>query len=242
MRRMVVLMFALIPAIALAGWQGSENNAGKPRAAGGAHAKAGFTKRVITFSEPEFAAAPAVDGFSTSFIGGQTLPAPLSSTFTVGGSSSTDAHYGVGGPGTQALVDPPGIEGSDAGVITLDFGTPLDGVTFDMAFPCAASGGPISPAVTVELLDRTGALLATETADVGDTGFFFVEGQYSSAASGFEQARLTFSTGCGRFFLDNLAPDYPKIEVPADANWALIALMLGVLAIGAGVGIRRWSR
>jgi len=53
--------------------------------------------------------------------------------FKVGGSPSTDAVYNGIGPGTLTYLQDPSMEGTTAGVLTLDFSSPTDQLEFGVA-------------------------------------------------------------------------------------------------------------
>lgn len=189
----------------------------------------------VTFSEPEFPLNTVINGFSVSTLNGVTIP-PLSFTFTVAGVGSTDCHV-LGGPGNEYYVQGVGIEGTSAGVLTIDLGIDVTVVSLGFAQSCP----PASPGIAMTAYSAGGATVGTAAAPGINTGYTFAENRLVfSSNDPFRRIQLSFPTpgGCSRFLVDNLAYG-AGAAVPATSNVGLA--LLGVLLLGGGA-VLLWSR
>jgi hypothetical protein len=158
----------------------------------GAINAAAATRTVIHFTE---LAPQPVDG---------VVEKGVTFGFTVGGSASTDATYGGGGPGQLKYVQDPSLEGNSAGVLTLTFATPTVLVKFGIA---RSSGTPMR-GVTVKLYDANGALIGTFHKFVTPVLGVFDEGLFKHISTvAVAKAVITFNSpnAATRFALDNLS-------------------------------------
>ena len=177
---------------------------------------AGAANAAITLTFDELPTQP-IDGLSYSGI---------TFGFEVGGFSSMDAVYNGIGPGTLTYLQDPSMEGTTAGILTLDFATPTDQLEFGVALN---SYEPVTMAYAVSLYDSSYALIGNFTGGtyplkVWSEGLFTYSGtQVSRAVIGFnEQA-------ANRFALDNLTIN----PIPAPG-----AVLLGSF----GLGLVNWLR
>lgn len=148
--------------------------------------------------------------------------------FDIGGSPSSDATFGFfPGPGTQAFVNAPVLEGNTAGTLTLTFGD-HSGVTFfsfGWAINQATSplaGGPTG-VMNIAIYDEYGGFI-TSSSDPGlDTGHTFYENMYIyNQATKAKTAVITWGSGqYNRFAIDNLR------TIPEPTSLALIGLAAG---------------
>jgi len=147
--------------------------------------------------------------------------------FTVGGSPSIDANYNSLGPGTTTYVQDPSLEGNaQAGILTLDFVTPVDMLEFGIALNTTA---PINNAFTVELFDESLASMAVFPMNTAPT-IFWTETQFSISGPNISRAVIgNFVDLSTRFALDNLT--FNPIPAPG-------AILLGSI----GVGLVGWLR
>jgi hypothetical protein len=149
--------------------------------------------------------------------------------FEVGGISSSDAVYNGIGPGNLTYLQDPTLEGTTAGILTLDFSTPTDQLEFGVAFN---SYYAVTSAYTVSLYDSSNALIGNYTEDTSplvgwSEGLFTYSGaQFSHAVIGFND-----QAAC-RFALDNLTFN-PTNSIPAPG-----AVLLGSF----GLGLVNWLR
>ena len=147
--------------------------------------------------------------------------------FTVDGSPSTDAIYNGAGPGNLTYLQDPSMEGTTAGILTLDFATPTDQLEFGIALN---SYNAVPSAYAVRLYDSSYALIGHFTENtfrlvLWSEGQFTYDGgaRISRAVIGFnEQA-------ADRFALDNLTIN----PIPAPG-----AILLGSF----GLGLVNWLR
>ncbi len=121
--------------------------------------------------------------------------------FTVGGSSSTDATFGGGGPGNTQFVQDPSLEGNASGVLTLNFANKQTHIQFGLARSTTSS---LMPGASV-LLKSDGSTLGTFDLNTSFLGTFS-EGLFVYAGAPASSAVITFpsSEEANRFALDNL--------------------------------------
>jgi hypothetical protein len=146
--------------------------------------------------------------------------------FKISGHSSTDAVYNGIGPESLVYLDDPTLEGTAAGILTLDFDKATDLLEFGVAL---SSYDTVSPAYAVRLYDSSYTLIGTfiESAsplEVWSEDLFTYSGaKISRAVIGFN------NQAASRFALDNLTIN----PVPAPS-----AVLLGSL----GLGLVNWLR
>lgn len=119
------------------------------------------------------------------------------------GFSSSDATVTDTGPGIQAFVQAPNIEGDPSGTLTLEFANPPLWIEYGFALN---TDTPVDPGTTVEIFDESENSLGVFTAPALDTGFTFVEGFVAAAsATPIASAEITFATSTNsRFAFDLL--------------------------------------
>jgi len=151
--------------------------------------------------------------------------------FEVGGNPSTDATYNAIGPGTLTYLQDPTLEGTTAGILTLDFATPTDQLQFGVALNSynVETGGYL-----VNLYDPSYALIGVFS---GNTSPLIVwsEDQFTYGGAPISRATIGFNFNNqtnGRFALDNLTIN-PVSAVPAPG-----AVLLGSI----GLGFVNWLR
>lgn len=122
--------------------------------------------------------------------------------FKVGGIDSLDARYNGGGPGIGTFVQDPTLEGDSAGILTLDFLTPVSTLQFGVALSTA---GTVAPGFVVSTYDASLALLATYTITTTQT-LTFTEAQFVNPGGvPLGRAVIDFNQSVAtRFALDNL--------------------------------------
>lgn len=146
--------------------------------------------------------------------------------FTVGGSPSTDAVYNGIGPGTLTYLQDPTLEGTTAGILTLDFSTPTDTLEFGVALNSYYAA---TPAYVVKLYDSSYALIGTFTGDTSPL-VLWSEGQFTYSGTMVRRAVIGFNEqAASRFAFDNLTIN----TIPAPG-----AIMLS----GIGLGLVNWLR
>ena len=146
--------------------------------------------------------------------------------FTVGGSPSTDAIYNGIGPGTLTYLQDPSMEGTTAGILTLDFSTPTDQLEFGVALN---SYDAATPGYVVKLYDSSYALIGTFTGNTSPL-VLWSEGQFTYSGTLVRRAVIGFNEqAASRFALDNLTIN----PIPAPG-----AILLGSF----GLGLVNWLR
>jgi hypothetical protein len=146
--------------------------------------------------------------------------------FRVGGLPSTDAIYHGIGPGTLTYLQDPTLEGTTAGILTLDFSTPTDMLEFGVALN---SYDAVTPAYVVKLYDPSYALIGTFTEDTSPL-VLWSEGQFTYSGSMVRRAVIGFNgQAASRFALDNLTIN----PIPAPG---------AVLLSSIGLGLVNWLR
>jgi hypothetical protein len=146
--------------------------------------------------------------------------------FKVGGSPSTDAVYNGIGPGTLTYLQDPSLEGTTAGILTLDFATPTDTLEFGVALN---SYNAVPTAYIVKLYDSSYTLIDTF---IGGTSplVLWSEGQFTYSGTMVRRAVIGFNKQvANRFALDNLTIN----PIPAPG-----AILLGSI----GLGLVNWLR
>jgi hypothetical protein len=146
--------------------------------------------------------------------------------FKVGGSPSTDAVYNGIGPGTLTYLQDPSLEGTTAGILTLDFSTPTDQLQFGVALN---SYDAQTMGYAVRLYDSSYQLIG---AYFGDTSPLvrWSEGQFTYSGTLVRRAVIGFNDqAAGRFAIDNLTIN----PIPAPG-----AVLLGSF----GLGLVNWLR
>ncbi|MBN1805536.1 MAG: hypothetical protein JW837_09810 [Sedimentisphaerales bacterium] len=146
--------------------------------------------------------------------------------FKVGGSPSTDAVYNGIGPGTLTYLQDPTLEGTTAGILTLDFATPTDTLEFGVALN---SYNAVPTAYVVKLYDSSYTLIDTFTGGTSPL-VLWSEGQFTYSGTMVRRAVIGFNNqAANRFALDNLTIN----PIPAPG-----AVLLGSF----GLGLVNWLR
>lgn len=146
--------------------------------------------------------------------------------FTVGGIPSTDAVYNGIGPGTLTYLQGPTLEGTTAGILTLDFSTPTDQLEFAIALNSYYAA---TPAYVVKLYDAYGTPVGNFSGDTSPL-VLWSEGQFTYSGTLVRRAVIDFSEqAASRFAFDNLTIN----PIPAPG-----AIMLGSI----GLGLVNWLR
>lgn len=146
--------------------------------------------------------------------------------FKVGGSPSTDAIYNGIGPGNLTYLQDPSLEGTTAGILTLDFSTPTDQLEFGVALN---SYNAVSTAYVVKLYDSSYTPIGTFTGNTSPL-VLWSEGLFTYSGTRVRRAVIGFNDqAAGRFALDNLTIN----PIPAPG-----AVLLGSF----GLGLVNWLR
>ena len=146
--------------------------------------------------------------------------------FKVGGVSSTDAIYNDIGPGTLTYLQDPSMEGTTAGILTLDFSTPTDQLEFGVALNSYYAA---TPAYAVRLYDSSYQLIGVYSGNTSPL-VLWSEGQFTYSGTLVRRAVIGFNEqAAGRFALDNLTIN----PIPAPG-----AVLLGSF----GLGLVNWLR
>ncbi len=146
--------------------------------------------------------------------------------FKVGGSPSTDAVYNGIGPGTLTYLQDPTLEGTTAGILTLDFSTPTDQLEFGIALN---SYYDVTMAYAVRLYDSSYTPIGTFTGDTSPL-VLWSEGQFTYSGTRIRRAVIGFNDqAANRFAIDNLTIN----PIPAPG-----AILLGSI----GLGLVNWLR
>jgi len=147
-------------------------------------------------------------------------------SFRVGGLPSTDAIYHGIGPGTLTYLQDPTLEGTTAGILTLDFSTPTDMLEFGVALNSYYAA---TPAYVVKLYDPSYALIGTFSGNTSPL-VLWSEGQFTYSGTMVSRAVIGFNgQAASRFALDNLTIN----PIPAPG---------AVLLSGIGLGLVNWLR
>jgi hypothetical protein len=180
---------------------------------------AGAANAAVTLTFDELPTQP-VDGLS--YMG-------VTFGFKVDGSPSTDAVYNGIGPGNLTYLQDPTLEGTSAGILTLDFSAPTDLLEFGVALN---SYFDTALAYVVKLYDSSYALSGTF---IGDTSplVLWSEGLFTYSGAPVSRAVISFNEQAGsRFAIDNLTFN-PGNTIPAPG-----AVLLGSI----GLGLVNWLR
>jgi hypothetical protein len=146
--------------------------------------------------------------------------------FKVGGSPSTDAIYNGIGPGNLTYLQDPSLEGTTAGILTLDFSTPTDQLEFGVALN---SYNPVTMAYVVRLYDSSYSLIGHCIENTSPL-VLWTEGQFTYSGTRVRRAVIGFNdNAANRFALDNLTIN----PIPAPG-----AVLLGSF----GLGLVNWLR
>jgi len=147
--------------------------------------------------------------------------------FTVGGSPSSDAIYNGIGPGTLTYLQDPSLEGTTAGILSLDFATPTDQLEFGVALN---TYNATTMAYVVRLYDSSYQLIETSFGDTSPL-VLWSEGLFTyTGTTRVRRAVIGFNDlAASRFALDNLTIN----PIPAPG-----ALLLGSF----GLGLVNWLR
>lgn len=146
--------------------------------------------------------------------------------FKVAGSPSTDAIYNGIGPGTLTYLQDPSMEGTTAGILTLDFANPTDQLEFGVAlnsYDASALG------YAVRLYDPSYQLIGVYSGSTSPL-ILWSEGQFTYSGTLVRRAVIGFNEQvASRFALDNLTIN----PIPAPG-----AMLLGSF----GLGLVNWLR
>ena len=147
--------------------------------------------------------------------------------FTVGGSPSTDAIYNGIGPGNLTYLQDPSMEGTTAGILTLDFSTPTDQLEFGVALNSYYAA---PSAFVVKLYDASYTPIGTFIVDTSPL-VLWSEGQFTYSGTKIRRAVIGFNEqAASRFALDNLTIN----PIPAPG-----AVLLGSFGLGLVSWLRR---
>ena len=139
---------------------------------------------------------------------------------------STDAVYNDIGPGTLTYLQDASLEGTTAGVLTLDFANPTDQLDFGIALN---SYNAVSTAYVVKLYDSSYATIGTFTGGTSPL-VLWSEGQFTYSGTSVRRAVIGFNDqAANRFAIDNLTIN----PIPAPG-----AVLLGSF----GLGLVNWLR
>ena len=146
--------------------------------------------------------------------------------FKVGGSPSTDAVYNGIGPGMLTYLQDPTLEGTTAGILTLDFATPTDQLQFGVALN---SYNAVTMGYAVRLYDPSYALIGVYSGNTSPL-VLWSEGQFTYNGTPVSRAVIGFNEqAANRFAMDNLTIN----PIPAPG-----AVLLGSI----GLGLVNWLR
>jgi hypothetical protein len=149
--------------------------------------------------------------------------------FKVSGHSSTDAVYNGIGPENLVYLDDPTLEGTTAGILTLDFDKPTDLLKFGVALNSYYTE---TPAYAVRLYDSSHTLIDTFIESTSPL-VRWSEGQFIYNGAQISQAVIGFNEqAASRFALDNLTFN-PTNSIPAPG---------AVLLSSIGLGLVNWLR
>lgn len=176
----------------------------------------GAANAAVTLTFDELPTQP-VDGVSYS---GVTF------NFKVDWVPSTDAVYNGIGPGNLTYLQDASLEGTTAGVLTLDFANPTDQLDFGIALN---SYSAVPTAYVINLYDASYNLIDTFTGGTSPL-VLWSEGQFTYSGTLVSRAVIGFnSQAASRFAMDNLTIN----AIPAPG-----AVLLGSF----GLGIVNWLR
>ena len=176
----------------------------------------GAANAAFTLTFDELPTQP-VDGLS---YGGVTFG------FKVDWVPSTDADYNGIGPGTLTYLQDTSLEGTTAGVLTLDFANPTDTLEFGVALN---SYNAVAPAYVVKLYDSSYTPIGTFTGDTSALELWS-EGKFTYSGIRVRRAVIGFNDqAANRFAIDNLTIN----PIPAPG-----AVLLGSF----GLGLVNWLR
>jgi hypothetical protein len=180
----------------------------------------GVVNAAVTLTFDELPTQP-VDGLSYNGI---------TFGFKISGHSSTDAVYnGIGPENLVLYLDDPTLEGTTAGILTLDFDKPTDLLEFGVALN---SYDAESPAYAVRLYDSSYTLIGTFIESTSPL-VVWTEDQFTYSGAQFSRAVIGFNNqAASRFALDNLTFN-PTNSIPAPS-----AVLLGSF----GLGLVNWLR
>jgi hypothetical protein len=149
--------------------------------------------------------------------------------FKVSGHSSTDAVYNGIGPENLVYLDDPTLEGTTAGILTLDFNKPTDLLKFGVALNSYYTE---TPAYLVKLYDSSCTLIGSFLENTSPL-FRWSEDQFIYSGAEISRAIISFNQeAANRFALDNLTYN-PTNSIPAPG-----AVLLGSF----GLGLVNWLR
>jgi hypothetical protein len=149
--------------------------------------------------------------------------------FKIGGSPSTDAVYNAIGPGTLTYLQDPTLEGTTAGILTLDFATPTDQLQFGAALNSYYAA---TPGYVVRLYDPSYLLIGVYSGNTSPL-VLWSEGQFTYSGTPVSRAAIGFNDRvASRFALDNLTIN-PVSAVPAPG---------AILLSSIGLGLVNWLR
>ncbi len=176
----------------------------------------------VTFSESQFPLGQTIQSLSINALGVTPLPATLGFTFTLYDGPSSDAAVTADFNGFPFVnLDGDMVEGTAGGVIGINFGTNVTGVSFGFSLNSIDS---IASACTVTAFDGSGNVVGSSTASA-DPIAVYSEGEAGfSSTAGFRRIEVAF------------ASEFPD-RIPALDGWGLA--LLAVLVGAAGMVLLR---
>lgn len=152
-------------------------------------------------------------------------------SYAIDGSVSMDATINASGVGVLTYVQDPSLEGSTAGVLSIDFSQAVNSLSFGLAL---SSEFDLQDAASIRLWAANGVPMADQWVSTRPL-ILFSEARFEYLGQAVSRIEVSFVDHSNRFVIDNLSFTASNVPEPSTA-------MILLAGLGALAAIRRQAR
>lgn len=146
-------------------------------------------------------------------------------SFAIDGSASLDARINASGVGALTYVQDPSLEGSTAGVLSIDFAQAVNTISFGVAL---SSEFELQDAALIRLVAADATPIADQWVSTLPL-ILFSEARYEYTGQAVSRIEVSFADHSNRFVIDNLSFATSSVPEPSTA----LILLVGLAALAA---------